>query len=175
MDVLARATSLMLLAVFAISLGHKLLVLRRDEAHLQPVMRSHGWIGQTAARMTVAAAAAEFAVMIMLLAAPAIGTLAASVLLVGFTAELRRLGRNESCGCLGGFLDNGGRAVAIARNAVLIALSALAAGTYLTGAASNARITGASLGVALIGLSCLAAVAAIAQLTNPVESHGLEG
>lgn len=96
---------------------------------------------------------AELAVAVALVIAPAVGGVAAVLLLAGFSAVMVRelaAGRSFDCGCFGGAGDRAASRVTLARNAVLMAA---AIGAFTLAPASPtlpAALTGAAAGAVLV-------------------------
>jgi hypothetical protein len=168
-DGVIRSASLVLAAVLAFAVAHKLRVLREGDADEQPLLRRRRWPPEVAARVLATVASVEALVAVAVVVVPPIGLIGMAGVLAAYTFELRRLDVNESCGCLGDLLDQAGRAQAIRRNMVLFGVAAGSAAAYLSGAATVGGLTQVDVGVAALVLAVVLARAALARQLNAIE------
>lgn len=160
-DALARGSSLVLVALLCAAVVHKVRVLRTGRAAEQPLLRKRDWSEGLAAGVLAAAALAEVVIAVAVAGAPALGLGALVVLLLAYTRALRTLDADESCACLGEFLDRSRRAGAVRRNLVLVAVAGAGALAYATGAATHVEPTQADVGVAAVVVAVLLARVAL--------------
>jgi small-conductance mechanosensitive channel len=170
-DALARSSSLVLAALLCVAIAHKVSVLRAGEADRQPLLRKRGWSPERAAAALAVAAVAEAVVALAVVLVPPVGLLALAALLAAYTVGLRELDADESCACLGEFLDRAGRAVAIRRNVVLVAVAVAAAAAYLTGAAQRVEPAQVDVGLAALAAAVILARAALERQFTTREEH----
>jgi hypothetical protein len=174
-----RVVALSLFALMLLAATHKLRLVANGAAATQPLMQLAAWRRRHAAWLLGGAAVVELAIAGVLIAAPVAGMAAVLALLAVYSTELRRLAKDEDCGCLGNFLS-ASRNAALRRNLVIASVTVAALAATATGTLAPAPISQATVGAALIVL-----VGALVPLAGPpgitrragvaAEAHGRRG
>jgi hypothetical protein len=140
--------------------------LRRREAAQHPLLHQRATFRRHSEAVLSAALVTELIVAALLVLAPRAGFVLATVLVVLYACELRRLPQDSSCNCFGG-QQTTTAGDAVRRNAVLAGVALL--GAVLETISPSAEINPISIGIALLLLSVPAARLALRGLT-PAES-----
>jgi hypothetical protein len=142
--------SLCFAALLATAVAHKVTVLARGTAPVQPLIKARGLEGKRAALALGASAALEVAIAVLLVFAPAWGLLAVATLMLFYAGELRRLSPEENCHCFGEWLAATRRAGAIRRNLVLSGVAATGGIASVAGLVETASVSQLTVGATLI-------------------------
>jgi hypothetical protein len=161
--------------LLVVAITHKARVVMANGAQTEPVIATHKWAPRVAAAILTAATVLEVAIVAALFADPAIGLIALAMLLLVYTAELRRLQPQESCACLGDLFIAPDRAAAIRRNLFLFATSLALGAGYVAGLPQVAPLSEATIGVAAVIAAAATAGQARSALARSVSNYSMPG
>jgi hypothetical protein len=169
---IVRAVSLCVALLFVVAVGHKVQILRAGEAAAEPLIKLGGWRKRHASTAIALAGIAETALAVLLVTVPLVGLVGASLLLVLYAREVRRLPADQPCNCFGGVIRTHAGAAAVRRNAGLAVVTAAGFVGYATGAVDVAPLSETVAGIALILVGAMAAAEALRRLEEPTRQAG---
>lgn len=170
MNTAVNSGAILLAGLLLLAAAHKVNLLRRGEAHAEPLIRISSWRNRHARSVLLGALIIESVTAALLVTQTPLGLAGLALLTLAYAFAMRRLPPRESCRCFGSLSRAQSRAPAIRRNLILATFSVFALIAHWGGWANQEGVSQASLGVALLTAGFLAALSALHVIAAQVQT-----